>query len=73
VRLFNEALCREVAAEFEWAHDLHRAEGRERLARLRQPALEPARDVLAASPCPDCVTVNRGRLPARNVPRLRES
>lgn len=34
VRLFDEARYRDAAAELEWAYDLYRAAGRERIARL---------------------------------------
>jgi hypothetical protein len=50
VRFFDEALYRDAAAELEWAYDLYRTAGRERLARVCRRALERARDVLAASP-----------------------
>jgi hypothetical protein len=44
-RLFHEARYRESAAEFEWARDLYRAAGRERLARLSHQAMNRAREV----------------------------
>jgi hypothetical protein len=53
VRFFDEALYRDAAAELEWAYDLYRAAGRERIARLCLPALNRAREVLALSPIPD--------------------
>lgn len=53
VRFFDEALYRDAAAELEWAYDMYRAAGRERLARACRPALERAREALAASPVPD--------------------
>lgn len=49
MRFFDEARYRDAAAELEWAYDLYRAAGRERLARLCLPALERAREVLALS------------------------
>ncbi|MFF1254474.1 hypothetical protein ACFVYC_18540 [Pseudarthrobacter sp. NPDC058329] len=52
VRFFDEALYRDAAAELEWAYDLYRAAGRERIARLCLPALKRAREVLALSPVP---------------------
>ena len=53
VRFFDEALYRDAAAELEWAYDLYRAAGRERLVRLCLPALDRAREVLALSQVPD--------------------
>lgn len=55
--IFDEARYGGVAPELEWAHDLCRRAGRERLASPCQPALEQSRELLAASPFP--------RLPAR--------
>jgi len=52
-RFFDEALYRDAAAEFEWAYDLYRTVGRQRLAGVCRHALERARDVLAASPATD--------------------
>jgi hypothetical protein len=51
-RFFDEALYRDAAAELEWAYDLYRTAGRERLARVCRQALHRAREVLAAT----CVT-----------------
>ncbi|MGY2747683.1 hypothetical protein [Arthrobacter sp. UYCu723] len=48
VRFFDEALYRDAAAELEWAYDLYRAAGRERIATLCLPTLERAREVLAS-------------------------
>ena len=45
-RLFDEALYRDAAAELEWAYDLYRSAGRERLARVCHQALQRAREVL---------------------------
>lgn len=53
LRFFGEALYRDAAAEFEWAYDLYRAAGRERIARLCLPALARSRELLALSPIPD--------------------
>jgi hypothetical protein len=50
LRFVDEALYRDAAAELEWAHDLYRAAGRERLARLCLPALDRAREVLVLTP-----------------------
>jgi hypothetical protein len=47
-RFFDEALYRDAAAELEWAYDLYRAAGRERLAKVCWQALQRAREVLAA-------------------------
>lgn len=44
-RLFDEARYSDAAAEFEWAHDLYRAVGRERLAVVSLHALRRARKV----------------------------
>lgn len=44
-RLFDEARYREAAAEFEWAHDLYRTAGRQRLAEVSRHALDRAREV----------------------------
>jgi tetratricopeptide (TPR) repeat protein len=48
-RFFDEALYRDAAAELEWAYDLYRTAGRERLARVCLQALERAREVLATT------------------------
>jgi hypothetical protein len=53
VRFFDEALYRDAAAELEWAYDLYRTAGRERIARLCLRALERARELLALSPMRD--------------------
>ncbi|WP_454700020.1 hypothetical protein [Arthrobacter humicola] len=45
-RLFDEALYRDAAAELEWAYDLYRTAGRERLARVCHQALQRAREAL---------------------------
>jgi hypothetical protein len=42
-RLFDEARYRDAAAEFEWAHDLYRTAGRERLAEASRHAMLRAR------------------------------
>lgn len=44
-RLFDEAHYRDAAAEFEWAHDLYRTAGRDRLARLSLRCMNRARQV----------------------------
>ncbi len=44
-RLFDEARYKEAAAEFEWAHDLYRTAGRQRLAGVSRQALNRAREV----------------------------
>jgi hypothetical protein len=48
-RFFDEALYRDAAAEFEWAYDLYRTAGRQRLAKVCRQALQRAREVLATS------------------------
>jgi hypothetical protein len=45
--LFDEARYRDAAAEFEWAHDLYRTAGRDRLARLSRRCMNRARQVQA--------------------------
>ncbi|MDD1478599.1 MULTISPECIES: hypothetical protein [unclassified Arthrobacter] len=52
-RLFDEARYRDAAAEFEWAQDLYRAAGRERLARDSARAMDRAREVYAQAAFPD--------------------
>jgi tetratricopeptide (TPR) repeat protein len=44
-RLFDEARYRDAAAEFEWAHDLYRTSGRDRLAELSRNCMNRAREV----------------------------
>ena len=48
-RLFEEALYRDAAAELEWAHDLYRTAGRERLAGVCDQALQRGREVLVTN------------------------
>jgi hypothetical protein len=52
-RFFDEALYRDAAAELEWAYDLYRTAGRERLARVCRQALQRAREVLVATGAAD--------------------
>lgn len=49
-RLFDEARYRDAATEFEWAHDLYRTAGRDRLAGVSGPARDRARQVLTQQP-----------------------
>ncbi len=49
-RFFDEARYRDAAAELQWAYDLYRTAGRERLARVCLQALERSREVLAGQP-----------------------
>jgi tetratricopeptide (TPR) repeat protein len=44
-RLFDEARYRDAAAEFEWAHDLYRTSGRDKLANVSLQAMQRAREV----------------------------
>ena len=44
-RLFDEARYRDAAAEFEWACDLYRVAGRDRMARVSWQAMQRARVV----------------------------
>ena len=44
-RLFDEALYRDAAAEFEWACDLYRTAGRDRLAKISSQAMKRAREI----------------------------
>jgi tetratricopeptide (TPR) repeat protein len=44
-RLFDEARYRDAAAEFEWAHDLYRTSGRDRLAGLSRRCMNRTREV----------------------------
>lgn len=46
-RLFDEARYRDAAAEFEWACDLYRTAGRDRLAQLSRRCMNRARQVQA--------------------------
>lgn len=48
-RFFDEGRYRDAAAEFDWASDLYRTAGHERLARVCKQSLERARRVLAAA------------------------
>lgn len=48
-RFFDEGRYRDAAAEFDWASDLYRAAGHERLARVCQQARERTRTVLASA------------------------
>jgi tetratricopeptide (TPR) repeat protein len=48
-RFFDEGRYRDAAAEFDWASDLYRTAGHERLARVGRQALERSRRVLAAA------------------------
>lgn len=48
-RLFDEALYRDAAAEFEWAYDLYRTTGRDRLAKISRQAMKRAREIYAQS------------------------
>ena len=52
-RLFDEARYRDAAAEFEWAHDLYRTAGRDRLARASEQARDRARQVLRQQSHPE--------------------
>ncbi|WP_234754151.1 hypothetical protein [Arthrobacter ramosus] len=44
-RLFNEASYADAAAEFEWACDLYRTSGRDRLAKASRQAMTRAREL----------------------------
>jgi tetratricopeptide (TPR) repeat protein len=46
-RLFDEARYREAAAEFEWASDLYRTSGRDKLAKVSLQAMKRAREIHA--------------------------
>lgn len=48
-RFFDEGRYQDSAAELDWAHDLYRTAGHERLARVCRQGLERARTVLAAT------------------------
>lgn len=48
-RFFDEGRYRDAAAELDWAHDLYRTAGHERLARVCREALERTRTVLTAA------------------------
>lgn len=45
-RLFDEARYRDAAAEFEWASDLYRSSGRDRLAAVSRQAVMRAREIM---------------------------
>ena len=45
-RLFDEARYRDAAAEFEWASDLYRSSGRDRLAAVSRQAMTRAREII---------------------------
>lgn len=44
-RLFDEARYRDAAAEFQWAADLYRTSGRDRLAEVSRAAMKRAREL----------------------------
>lgn len=44
-RLFDEARYRDAAAEFQWAEDLYRTSGRDRLAEVSREAMKRAREL----------------------------
>lgn len=44
-RLFDEARYRDAAAEFEWACDLYRTSGRDRLSKVSRQAMKRAQEI----------------------------
>jgi hypothetical protein len=52
-RFFDEGRYRDAAAELDWAHDLYRTAGHERLARVCRHALQRTRIVLTAAGAAD--------------------
>lgn len=48
-RLFDEGRYRDAAAEFEWASDLYRTAGRDRLAEVSRQAMTRAREITGQS------------------------
>lgn len=66
-RLFDEARYRGAAAEFEWACDLYRTAGRDRLARLSHRCMNRARQVQAQGNHLDDLTQGARRSGAANL------
>ncbi|HET7140308.1 MAG TPA: tetratricopeptide repeat protein [Arthrobacter sp.] len=63
-RLFDEARYHDAVAEFEWACDLYRTSGRNRLAEVSRQALIRARELSAS--LNRSTSTSQDRLPARS-------